>query len=116
MSYDFLMMKPIAPIQSAEEVREEVLALQDPKTVVEGLRRFAPQIAWRREPDGGWFGSLDGEDTWYEFRIGEAVDHVWSICTSHGAATRSLIPVICEALGVIAFDGQTGTLIGEKST
>jgi hypothetical protein len=111
MSYDFLMMKPAAAIQSPEEVREEVLALQDPRTVMEGLDRLAPRIAWRRTGDGGWFGSLDGEDTWYEFRIGEAPDHVWSVCTSHQAATRQLIPAICRALGVVAFDGQAGTLI-----
>ena len=41
----------------------------------------------------------------------EASDHVWSICTSHQAATRQLIPAICRALGVVAFDGQAGTLI-----
>ena len=111
MSYDFLMMKPTAAIQSAEEVREEVLSLQDPKTVKEGLDRLCPQIAWERTANGGWFGSLNGEDTWYEFRIGEAPDHVWSVCTSHQAATRQLVPAICRALEVVAFDGQAGTLI-----
>ena len=111
MSYDFLMMKPTDTIRSPEEVREEVLALQDPKAVIEGLDRLAPQIAWRRTDDGGWFGSLDGEDTWYEFRIGEAPDQVWSVCTSHHAGTRLLIPAICRALGLVAFDGQAGTLI-----
>lgn len=111
MSYDFMMLKPAAAIQSPEEVREEVLALQDPMTVIEGLDRLVPQIAWRHTDDGGWFGSLDGEDTWYEFRIGAAPDHVWSICTSHQATTRMLIPAICRALGVVAFDGQARTLI-----
>jgi hypothetical protein len=115
MSYDFLMMKPIAALQSPEDVREEMLALQDSKTVIEGLDKLAPQIAWRRTEDGGWFGSLDGEDTWYEFRIGEASDYVWSVCTSHGATTRDLIPAICRALGVVAFDGQAGTLIAGGS-
>lgn len=111
MSYDFLMMKPTAAIQSPQDVLEEVLALQDPKTVMEGLDRHFPQIAWERTANGGWFGSLNGEDTWYEFRIGEAPDQVWSVCTSHQAATRLLIPAICRALGVVAFDGQAGTLI-----
>lgn len=111
MSYDFLMMKPSASIRSPEEVSEETLALQDPRTIVEALKRFAPRIAWHRTPDGGWFGSLDGEDTRYEFRIGEAADYTWSICTSHRTRTRSLIPAICHALGVVAFDEQAGTLI-----
>jgi hypothetical protein len=115
MSYDFVMMKPIAAIESPQDVREEVLALQDPKSIIEGLDRLAPQIAWQRTTDGGWFGSLDGADTWYEFRIGEASDYTWSVCTSHGASTRHLIPVICRALGVVAFDGQAGTLIAEGS-
>jgi len=111
MSYDFLMMKPTAAIQSPEEV----LALQDPETVKESLDRLAPQIAWRRVENGGWFGSLNGEDIWYEFRIGAAPDHMWSVCASHQAATRQLIPAICRALGVVAFDGQAGTLIAGES-
>ncbi|MFO1086901.1 MAG: hypothetical protein U1E21_20290 [Reyranellaceae bacterium] len=111
MSYDFLMMKPSALIRSPEEVSEETLALQDPQAIVAALERFSPQIAWRRTPDGGWSGSLDGEDTWYEFRIGESPDYTWSICTSHRTDTRSLIPAICDALGVVAFDGQAGTMI-----
>lgn len=56
MSYDFLMMKATAAIQSLEEVREDVLTLQDPTTVMEGLDRPAPRIAWRGTEEGGWFG------------------------------------------------------------
>jgi hypothetical protein len=71
-----------------------------------------PGLAWSRTDDGGWFGSLSGEDAWYEFRVGPEPDYAWSIDTSHRTRTRKLIAPICKALGVIAFDGQAGLLIG----
>jgi hypothetical protein len=115
MSYDFLMMKPKAEamteIESVEDFGERTLLRQEPAAMVEALSSLFPQTAWRREEDGGWLGSLEGEDGWYEFRIDAAPDYAWSACTSHGARTRKVIPMICDTLGLLAFDGQANLLI-----
>jgi hypothetical protein len=115
MSYDFIMMKPKdgmrGEIQSMEDFGERTLLQQDPAALVGALSSLFPELAWDNEADGGWFGSLRGEDSWYEFRIGATPDYVWSACTSHGADARGLIPVICDRLGLLAFDGQANVLI-----
>jgi hypothetical protein len=115
MSYDFMMMKPrpevTVEIESLEDLGERTLLRQDPAALVEALSSLFPELAWRQEDNGGWFGSLEGEDSWYEFRIDAAPDYMWSICTSHRAGTRNLVPIICDTLGVLAFDGQANLLI-----
>jgi len=115
MSYDFMMMQPkadiAAEIESLEDLSERTLLRQEPAALVAALSALFPKLAWRSEPDGGWFGSLDGDDTWYEFRIGAEADYSWSVCTSHLATRRSVVPVICDRLGLLAFDGQANVLI-----
>jgi hypothetical protein len=115
MSYDFMMMKPkadvMAEIESLEDLGEHTLLRQDPATLVEALSSLFPELAWNKESDGGWFGSLEGSDTWYEFRIGAEPDYSWSVCTSRLTNTRSLVPIICDTLGLLAFDGQANLLI-----
>lgn len=115
MSYDFLMMKPkadiVAEIETMEDLGEHTLLRQDPSALVEALSSLFPTLAWRGETDGGWFGSLQGEDTWYEFRIGAEPDYAWSICTSHLTSSRKVVPIICDTLGLLAFDGQANVLI-----
>jgi hypothetical protein len=115
MSYDFMMMKPRpgreSEIESLEDLGEHTLLRQDPAALVEALSSLFPDIAWRREVGGGWFGALDGDDSRYEFRIEGAADTSWSIRTSHRAGTRNLVPVICDRLGLLAFDGQANLLI-----
>jgi hypothetical protein len=115
MSCDFMMMKPKAgresEIESLEDLGEHTLLRQDPAALIEALSSLFPAIAWRREEDGGWFGSLDGDDSWYEFRIEAAADFSWTVRTSHRAGTRNLVPVICDTLGLLAFDGQANLLI-----
>ena len=111
MSYDFFMMKPKAEISSPDDLAEEVLLRQDPDALVRSLSALFPELEWRRESDGGWFGSLDGEDTWYEFRINAKPDCMWSVYTSRRTSTRKLNPVICDALDLIAFDRQKNLLI-----
>src|SRR5689334_7924415 len=106
MTYGFMMFKPKGAVPTIDELGEDTLVLQEPSVVVEGLTALFPDIAWRREDGGGWFGALDGEDSWYEFRIDATPDYDWTIATSHRASTRSLVAVICNALGVVAFDGQ----------
>jgi len=115
VSYDFTMMKPrpevTIEIESLEDLGERTLLRQDPAELVEALSSLFPQMTWRKEDDGGWFGSLQGEDSWYEFRIEALLDFSWSVRTSHRTGTRNLIPLICDTLGVLAFDGQANLLI-----
>src|ERR1700759_2971851 len=115
MSYDFMMMKPKpereSEIESLEDLGEHTLLRQDPAAPVEALWSLFPEIAWRNEDGGGWFGTLKGDDSWYEFRIEAAADFSWSIRTSHRGGTRNLVPVICDTLGLLAFDGEANLLI-----
>jgi len=115
MSYDFIMMKPqadvMAEIESLEDLGERTLLRQDPAALVEALSFLFAGLAWNRESDGGWLASLEGDDTWYEFRIGAEPDYSWSVKTSHRAGTRNLVPLICDRLGLLAFDGQANLLI-----
>jgi hypothetical protein len=115
MSYDFMMMKPKpqreSEIESLEDLGEHTLLVQDPAALVEALSVLFPDIAWRREDGGGWFGALKGDDSWYEFRIEATPDTSWSIRTSHRAGPCNLVPLICDKLDLLAFDGQANLLI-----
>jgi hypothetical protein len=113
MSYDFMMMKPKTgiAIESLEDLGEHTLLRQDPSALVEALSSLFPELIWQQEPSGRWFGSLTGEDTWYEFRIDVEPDYTWSVCTSRLTNTRRLVPIICDTLGLLAFDGQVNVLI-----
>ena len=115
MSYDFMMMKPrpdvMAEIESLEDLGERTLLRQDPVALVEALSSLFPGLVWNKEGEGAWFGSLQGDDSWYEFWIHPEPDYSWSVCTSRHTNTRSLVPVICDTLGLLAFDGQANVLI-----
>ena len=115
MSYDFMMMKPRpgreSEIESLEDLGEHTLLRQDPAALVETLSSLLPEIEWRREDRGGWFGTLKRDDSWYEFRVEATPDTSWSIRTSHRSGPRNLVPVICDTLGLLAFDGQANLLI-----
>ena len=111
MSYDFLMMKPKVEFRSQNDLNEETLFKQEPEEIVTGLSAIFPEVVWS-STGGGWSGHLDGNDTWYEFLIDATPDYAWSIRTSHLTRRRSLIQPICAALGLIAFDGQAGIIIG----
>jgi hypothetical protein len=118
MTYDFLIMKPraeigagVVAIESMDDLGEHTLLRQEPSDVVKALSSLFPSVVWRNEGDGGWFGSLQEDETWYEFRIGAAADYAWSVSTSLGATTGKVIPAICDQLGLLAFDGQANVLI-----
>ena len=114
-----MMMRPKpgreSEIEALEDFGEHTLLRQDPAALVEALSSLFPDIAWRREDGGGWFGALTGDDSWCEFRIEEAADTSWSIRTSHRAGSRNLVPVICDTLGLLAFDSEANLLIWPAS-
>jgi len=113
MSYDFIMMKPraeVMEIETMDDLGEHTLVRQEPSDLVEALSSLFPELAWEKQTDG-WFGSLEGGDSWYEFRIGAEADYAWSVCTSDGAKSRNLVTIICDRLGLLAFDGQANVLI-----
>jgi hypothetical protein len=58
---------------------------------------------------------MQGDDSWYEFRIEGGPDTSWSIRTSHRAGTRNLVPAICDTLGLLAFDSEANLLIWPAS-
>lgn len=111
MSYDFLMFKPKVEVSAPADLGEATLLKQEPAEVVRALSTLFPSARWRQQSDGGWFGSLDGDDTWYEFRIDAAPSYEWAIRTTHLTRSRKLVPHICNALGLVAFDGQAVALI-----
>ena len=113
MSYDFIMMKPraeVMEIETMDDLGEHTLLRQEPSDLVEALTSLFPELAWEKQSDG-WFGSLEGGDSWYELRIGAEAEYAWSVCTSDGAKSRNLVPIICDRLGLLAFDGQANVLI-----
>jgi hypothetical protein len=116
MSYDFMMFKPKIRIASPDELGEDSLLKQDPRSVVDDLNKLFQSIVWRRETDGGWFGSLDNEEGWFEFRIGAEPEHAWSIHTSRRMSGRAGIAGICAALKLIAFDGQQNIIIDPQNS
>jgi len=109
-----MMMKPraeVMEIETMDDLGEHTLLRQDPAALVAELSSLFPDLAWNREADGCWFGWLEGDDGRYEFRIGAEPDYSWSVYTSRRARTRALVPIICDRLGLLAFDGQANVLI-----
>jgi hypothetical protein len=111
MSYDFMMAKLSLRACSIDDFNEHTMLEQDPAVLMAGLSAMEPGITWNREADGDWYGMVEGEDGTYRFHISAESDVLWTVRTSHWAATRRLIPRICATLGVAALDGQKGVII-----
>lgn len=114
MNYGFRLFKVIGAVHSPDDISEETTALLDPGAVVrQRLSALYPRISWHHaESDRLIFGTLDGDDGWYEFILYEDPNRSLTINTSPTAVTRWLIPDICQALGLVALDTQVYTLIG----
>lgn len=114
MNYGFRLYRVTAAVDSLDDIAEETTELLDPGSVLrERLSALYPRIHWHHaEPDRLIFGTLDGDDGWYEFVLYEDPDRSLTINTSPSAITRWLIPDICQALGLVALDVQAYTLIG----
>jgi len=114
MSYGFMMFMAAASVRSPDDLSEETTEFLTPGVEIQAqLSRLYPAIDWHRsEAQRLIFGSLEGQDGWYEFVLYEDAHKSFSINTSLGAKTRWLIPEICEALGLVAFDRQAYALIG----
>lgn len=115
MSYDFLIFKLKMPIQSHMDLSEETTTIiGSGEEIKEKISTLLPATQWRLSNDH-WWGTYQGEDTWYEFSVDNKETSCFSIHTSFRTDTRNAIKLICDALGVIAFDGQAGTIIGSFS-
>jgi hypothetical protein len=114
MSYGFRLYKVTGAVHSPNDIAEETTELLDPGTVIRHrLSALYPRIQWyHAETDRLIFGTLDGDDGWYEFVLYEDPNRSLTINTSPTAVTRWLIPDICQALGLIALDAQAYTLVG----
>ncbi len=114
MNYGFRLYKVTGAVHSPDDIAEETTELLDPGSVIrQRLTALYPRIQWHHaETDRLIFGTLDGDDGWYEFILYEDPNRSLTINTSPTAVTRWLIPDICQALGLIALDTQAYTLIG----
>jgi hypothetical protein len=114
MNYGFRLFKVSGAVRSPDDISEETTELLDPGAAIrERLSALYPRIVWHRaEPDRMIFGTLDGDDGWYEFILYEDPNRSLTINTSPTAVTRWLIPDICQALALVALDTQAYTLIG----
>jgi hypothetical protein len=109
-----MMFKVTAAVRSPDDLSEQTTEIIGTGAEIQAeLSRLYPSIVWSRSPKFRLInGTLDGPDTWYEFSLREAADKSFSIHTSHRTNERGLIPEICRALGLVAFDGQVYALIG----
>jgi len=114
VSYDCMMFKVTEAVRSPDDLAEETTGIIGTGSEIqEELTLLYPETVWTHEPRfNSITGMLHGPDTWYEFWLTEAPNKSFSIRTSRLTGTRSLIPQICRALGLVAFDGQACTLIG----
>jgi hypothetical protein len=113
MSYDFMMFKVRKPIASHSELSEfTTQAIGTGFEIKQALSNIFPETEWNLTGDT-WWGQYEGADTWYEFQFEDEVCISISIHTSHRAQTRDAIKKICEAMGLVAFDGQKLELIGQ---
>ena len=115
MSYDFLMFKLKKPIQSHMDLSEDTTTvIGSGEEIKEKISALLPSTKWRLSDDN-WWGTYQGDDTWYEFSVENKETNCFSIHTSFRTDTRNAVKEICDALGVVAFDGQAGKLIGSLS-
>jgi hypothetical protein len=114
MNYGFRLYKVTGAVRSPDDIAEETTELLDPGLMIrQRLAALYPRIQWHHaETDRLIFGTLDGDDGWYEFVLYEDPNRSLTINTSPSAVTRWLIPDICQALGLVALDAQAYTLIG----
>jgi hypothetical protein len=114
MNYGFRLYRVTGTVGSPDDITEETTELLDPGPVIRRrLGALYPRIQWHHaEADRLIFGTLDGDDGWYEFVLYEDPNRSLTINTSPTAVTRWLIPDICQALGLVALDTQAYTLIG----
>ncbi len=117
MSYDFLIFKPRVPIRSRYELFENTVEPQNHRVVMSVLSSLLPTLSWiQNESNGIWEAQIEEDGAWYEFHVRTGNDDTWWIKTSHHLTHRPLIQKVCQVLGVIAYDGQSMTIIDENGT
>ena len=122
MSYDFFLGRPKDRANAIGCICDgELIALGMPKDVSGKLESLLGPLTWSDEPIPDaepmrWSGPYEGGDTWYEFILHGDPVIVIQVRTSHRTNTRGLIPRICRALDLYAFDTQTNTLAGQPDS
>lgn len=115
MSYDFMMFKLRMSITSHSELSKlTTQAIGTGSEIRHALSIIFPETKWHLTGVTCW-GQYDRTDTWYEFQFEDEVCISIAVHTSHHARTRDAIRKICEAMGLVAFDGQKLELIGQTS-
>lgn len=120
MSYDFTFLKIVGKARRVDELTEEMnRPLGSLADIKQGLTQLIPGIVWEQTGGDAWWGSVDGEDTWYEFLLRDSpVPGLsdtpivgLSVRTSHRAPSRKLIAEVCRFFDFVAVDGQKLELV-----
>jgi len=109
-----MLFKLSAAVRSADDLCDETTAIIGTGAEIQArLSALYPAIAWRPASAlGTVFGGLEGPDGRYEFMLGAAADRSFAVHAPRHAASNVLVPEICREFGLVAFDLQTGALVG----
>jgi hypothetical protein len=113
MNYDFLMFKANTAVNSPADLSDSTVDFQSPDIVMSTLTKLFPTLRWNKS-GRAWWAQVEDDDGSYEFQVSTEPSQAWSIHASHRSSKRGAIPVICRALGLVAFDGQAMKLIDER--
>jgi hypothetical protein len=113
MSYDFLMFKPKVVVNSPADLSDSTVDVQLPEVVMSTLAKLFPTLQWKKA-GRAWWAKVEDDDGHYEFQVSTDPAQAWSIHASFGSSKRDAISLICETLGLVAFDGEAMTLIDER--
>ena len=118
MSYDFFLGRPKNRQDPAGCISGgNLLDLGEPEKVARDIEQLTGPLQWAHDDIPGHGPMLSstyrGTDTWYEFILHDDPVIVLKVRTSHRTRTRELIPKLCSACDLYAFDPQTGELAFE---
>jgi hypothetical protein len=114
VSYGYLLMKIRRRFSTTGELTsEDAVPVGEPPDIARAISGVFPETQW---DDASHAGDLHIEDRWFEFRILEErpVMSV-GIRTSFRHESKDVVVRLCDALGLVAFDGQTMTFYAPSS-
>jgi len=114
MSYDYMFFRLRKPISSHRDLSEETLGIMGSGDEIKAaLSTLFPDMEWSsRTDDGAIWGTLPAMPGRCEFLLDKEPSFGFSLLGSYRADYRAMVEKICDAMGVIAFDGQQLELIG----